>query len=191
MKKNQKTIETKDNSGIKIVPVKVQDILNYEVRIGECHVRNDISETIIKNDYLSISKLMKMISEGFFITTSNFNEKLEPSFEQVILMEYWYGNNPDFKQELKDKNIFPTFIIEHDKGGELAEEHTAVLGYCFNKRIDSPQLRADIFNAFGKIFPSDSALIECYNAYDWGDITNLTISNYVYVPVEGDVSYGD
>lgn len=188
MKKFENEIDTKDNSSITILPLEVEDILSFEVRIAEYYTRN-IRDIRVRNDYLSIAKLIDTISEGYNITICDFKQ-VQP-IKQVLLIEYWYGNNPDFKQELKDKNIFPTFIIEHDKGGELAEEHTAVLGYCFNKLIDSPQLEADIFNAFGKIFPSASALIECYNAYDWGDITNLTISNYVYVPVEGDVSYGD
>lgn len=188
MKNDNNLIDTKDNSDITILPLEVDNILNYKVQIIECHARNDIREIIIKNDYLSIAELIKMISDGYDITACNFKQKLTPPFKQLLLIDYYYGNNPNFKQELKDKNIFPTFIIEHDQGSDFTEEHTAVLGYCFNEPIDSPQLATDIFNSLGSIFHS---LVECYNAYDWGNITNLTISNNVYVPVKGDVSYGE
>ena len=194
MKKFDNEIDTKDNSNITILPLEVANILNFEVRIAEYYACNNIRDIRVRNDYLNISNLIEKISEGYFIIPSDYENSLTPFFQQVYLIEYWYGNNPDFKQELKAKNIFPTFIIEHGKGGDLADEETAVLGYCFIKPITDGQFADDIFNALcEKIFNSKPFYddeIDFYTPYDYGNITNLTISNNVYVAVKGD-SYGE
>lgn len=192
---NKNVIETKDNSNITIVPFEVDNILEHEVRIAECYARNDIRVIRVSNDFLSIAKLLEKISEGYSITTVNFDENLVPFFQQVFLIDYSYGDDPDFKQELKDKNIFPTFIIEHAEGGFLVDPQTAILVYCFKEPIRSEQSAEDIYNTlWEKIFNSKHSDDEIcwYSAYDCGSITNLTISNIVYVPVvNGVVSYGD
>lgn len=180
MKKFENEIDTKDNSSITILPLEVEDILSFEVRIAEYYTRN-IRDIRVRNDYLSIAKLIDTISEGYNITICDFKQ-VQP-IKQVLLIEYWYGNNPDFKQELKDKNIFPTFIIEHEERGFIGDEHTAILGYCFNEPIKNKIFVVDIYNALLKmIFNSELSEFEsnCYNAYDYGAITNLTISNNVY-----------
>lgn len=194
MKKFDNEIDTKDNSNITILPLEVANILNFEVRIAEYSARDNIRDIRVRHDYLNISNLIKKISEGYFITPYGYEDPVTPFYQQVYLIEYWYGNNPDFKQELKGKNIFPTFIIEHGKGGDLADEETAVLGYCFIKPITDGQFADDIFNALckkifnSKFFYDDE--IDFYTPYDYGNITNLTISNNVYVAVKGD-SYGE
>lgn len=191
---NKNLIETKDNSNITILPLEVDDILRREVRIAEYYARNDIRIIRVKNDYLTIAQLIEKISEGYFITTADFDENQGSFSQQVFLIEYLYEDTPDFRQELKAKNIFPTFIIEHEEGGFLAEAQTAILVYCFNEPIENEELAEDIYDTlWKKIFNSKYSDDEIcfYSAYDCGAIKNLTISNNVYVPVEGDVSYGD
>lgn len=182
----KKVIDTKDNLDIILLPFEVDNILSREVRIAEYYARNNICDIRVRNDYLSIAKLIELISEGYNITTGNFDKKLVPFFQQVILIDYWYGNNPNFKQELKEKNIFPTFIIEHEDGGFLADKETAVLGYCINAPIENETLVDNFYKYLCKILFNSAccdAELPCYDAYDYGTITNLTISNTVYFPL--------
>lgn len=187
MKKFENKFDTKDNSNITILPFEVDNILRCEVRIAEYYARNNICDIRVRNDYLNIANLIEKISDGYSISSSDNEDLLIPFFQQVYLIEYWYGNNPDFKQELKAKNIFPTFIIEHGKGGDLADEETAVLGYCFLRPIRDELFSKDVYTALCKKifnFENADAEIECYNSYDYGIITNLIISNNVYVAVK-------
>lgn len=187
---NKNVIDTKDNSDIKLLPLEVDYILGREVRIAEYYARNNICDIRVRNDYLSIAKLLEKISDGYFISPSENDDKFEPFFQQVFFIDYYYGDDTDFKQELKDNNIFPTFIIEHDKGGFVGDEHTAVLVYCLNEPTRDIELVNNIYKALCKKGVGDDEIIS-YNAYDYGPIKNLTVSNIVYVPVKGDSSYGD
>lgn len=184
-------IDTKEVT-VGLVPYQVDDILDYEVRIAECSARNNIRDIRIRNDYFSIAKIIHLFSEGYFISPYYNEDVLEPFFQQVFFIDYWYGNDPNFKQELKDKNIFPTFIIEHEEGGAMESDHTAILCYCFNEPITSEQLVADIYDALCKnIFDYEDpdTEIDCYNIYDYGKITNVTISNNIYIPLEGGIAH--
>lgn len=95
-------IDTKEVA-VGLVPYEVDDILDYEVRIAECYARNNIRDIRIRNDYFSIAKIKHLLSEGYFISPSYNEDLLEPFFQQVFFIEYWYGNDPDFKKELEDK----------------------------------------------------------------------------------------
>lgn len=177
---------------VDLVPYPVDDILDYEVRIAKFYVRNDIRDIRIRNDYFSIAKILQLFSEGYIIIPSNSTEELEPFFQQVILIEFYYGNTPDFKQELKNKNIFPTFIIEHEERGCIGYDYTAILGYCLSKTIENETIMEEIYSHLYKILfncQNAETAIDFYNAYDYGKITNVTISNNIYVPVEGGIAH--
>lgn len=194
---NRKTINTKDYISENIVPLKVPDILNYEVRIAECYARNDIRDVRIRNDYFSIAKIIQLISDGYFICPSDEMEELEPFFQQMILIDYYCGNDPNFKQRLADENILPTFIIEYEGPGITCSEgeKNAILGYCFTAPMKNPmheeimckKICEKIYNS--KInYPEDYEITD-YNSYDYGDITGISISNNLYVPVFGEIAY--
>lgn len=171
MKKNN-LIDTKANLRGRIVPFKVQDILNYEIWTSICRE----GKTATRDTVCTIAKLLQLISAGYTIIPC----KTSPKFcQQLLLLEYNYSYN---------YRISPTFIIEHKRRnyyGVSRQSTTVILGYCFNTPIRSKSL----FEAISSNLNHNTFFnyeIKRYCSNDFIDnITNVTISNNIYVPIVG------
>lgn len=187
-------IDTKEEITIKATPVEVNDILDYEVRIAECYARDDIHDIRIRNNYLSIFKIIELAKEGYYITPCNLLEELEPFFQHALFIEYWYDDDPDFEQKLSELGILPTFIIKH-KGTKYCwygTDNYATLVYVLEEPITNAILMDDIYRYLCKLLFSSEytdAEIDSYNAYDYGYITGVTVNNILYTPVEGGTAH--
>lgn len=175
-----------------IVPYKTQDIVHYEVWTS---IRLE-GKTAIRNTTCTIPKLLQLISKGYTIIPY----KTSPKFcQQILLLGYDYSYNQKIEPIAFNKKIMPTFIINHEQPcyySVSSAKRQAILGYCFNEPIRNKNLmraistrllsRLDNYNDCG------NCELESYcSNYLTTKVTGVTISNNIYVPVEGDVSYGD
>ncbi len=113
---SKKTIYANEKYKCNIMPIEVEDVLNCEVRIAECDIRNSIC-----------------------------------------------GKYEDY----------------------------AILGYCFSEAIRSENLKRDISRNLQEMLFNLRSLeneIYSYNSYDYGTITNVTITNNIYAPVVGGIA---
>ena len=70
----------------------------------------------------------------------------------------------------------------------------AILGYCFKSPIEDEKLKEDIYSNLQKmLFSSKSLKSENDDYYidDYSIITNVTITNNIYVPVGGITNEGE
>ncbi len=175
-----------------IVSYKAQDILHCEMWTNICRE----GKTAVRNTTCTISKLLQLISAGYTVIPC----KTSPKFcQQILLLRYNYSDEKEIEPIAFNKKIMPTFIINHEQPcyySVSSAEKQAILGYCFNEPIRSKTLmkaistrllsRLDNYNYWGNY----ELKSYCSN-YFTTKVTGITISNNIYIPVEGDVSYGE
>lgn len=180
-------IDTKEVA-VGLVPYQVEDILNYEVWIEQCNGGNDIGEIEFRNSFCTIHYLVNLISEGYLIYPWKPSKYF---YQQMLLFEY-NGDISKFKQTSLDNNVFPTFIIEHKRFNSDSNtmDNTAILGYLFRKPIKNIKVMKGIHDYLTDImnYPYCGELYN-YCTYDYGKITNVTITNNIYIPVKGGIAH--
>ncbi len=189
MKNNNNLIDTKDNSNIKIVPCKVQDILQYKVLtlIGNPFDRPIV--TLSLQDIIS-----KIFSNAYDFSAYNVNFSknrqiitiLAPkSTDHLVESDIWkYMNKIGF---------VPTLAYSSScyDCPELNDEYSFMFTYILNEPIKDIKMIESIEKYLSEIVFAGYKVHIIDNIATEGTLTELYVSDNIYLPVKGDVSYGE
>lgn len=198
MKNNNNLSDTKDNLSGEIVSFKVQDILNYQI---STMYKGEEYDTL---DNFTILDLLKMISSKTPILVDGYMD-YDCSQQQVILVHFWNNKEHFTKSEVwkyvNEIGLVPTFVFNdvipntYLKNLETDQETMFSFAYVLNQPIlDERVIERISDNLMKNVFSKYHGYIECQHPQNFvieNNITELYISNNVYVPVEGETSYGD
>lgn len=196
--KKQNLTDTKDNLSGEIVSFKVQDILNYQI---STMYKGEEYDTL---DNYTILDLLKAISSKNPILVDGYVD-YDCTQQQVILVHFWNNKEHFTKSEVwkyvNEINLVPTFAFNdvipntYLKNLETDQETMFSFAYVLNQPILDERIIERISdNLMKNVFSKYHGYIECKHPQIFiieNNITELYISNNVYVPVEGEVSYGD
>ena len=183
-----------DNLSGEIVSFKVQDILNYQIST----MYKDKEYDTLGN--YTILSLLEMISSKTPILVDGFMD-YDCSQQQVILVHFWnnkeHFTKSDVWKYVNEIDLVPTFAFNdvvpntYLKNLETDETTMFTFAYVLNQPIlDERIIERIIDNLMKNVFSKYHGYIECEHPQHFiieNNITELYVSNNVYVPVEGGI----
>lgn len=189
-------LEEEKNYTLEFYPKRVEDISHYKIGMplfGE-------ETSLVTN--LTISDLVKRFSEYNSYPANEYLEK------QVVMVSFSSGGeyctNTNVWEHIHQMSFIPTFAFNYvsadtyDPIEETYEVSDFIFGYVLDKPITDKKLMNTILDYLSEnIFYNfkDEYGIEVHNltGWLWGPFENITeiyISNNIYVPVEGGLYNG-
>lgn len=167
----------------KFKPLKVTNILNYEVSV----MTNSIEKSTYKSRTCSIAEILQLISTGHSISSEEYPN-------QLIFVNFPVKYKDSILRIAEDNNLYPTFIINSGKynydNGIYTNENLTFC-YCLEKSIID-YVKYSFEQHLKTVFHS---YWDDFNTYGYSGtglllgFTNITISNNIYIPVEGGIAH--
>lgn len=173
--------DTKQNLTGKIVPVKVEDILNYEILTMVCPKGQ---ETYRSKTY-TIGKIPQLISKKCSISP-------DMQYPQIVFIDLYTNNRDNVLKYAESNKLCPTLVLNsemYDYANGICVNGPVTFCYCFSVPVTNY-----VMNEFVKhlkdVFHSYCSGLYCldYNvSLKIFKPTNIIISNNIYVLVKGGI----
>lgn len=193
--KKENLIDTKENLSGEILPFKVQDVLQYQ--ISTMYQGEDYDT--LKN--CTILGLLELICSKTPILIDGYMD-YDCTQQQVILVHFCnnkeHYTKSDVWKYVHEINLIPTFAFNdvvpntYLENLETDEETMFSFAYVLNQPILDERIIERISdNLMKNVFSKYHGYIECAHPQYFAiknNITELYVSNNVYVPVEGGIT---
>lgn len=174
-----------------IVPLSIEDILNYKVSTNIYTRSNNSNRTTTCNIY-ELLQIMA-IDDEFIVSTNIYGLK-----QQILFIHFYDVNMNSVLEFAMKNNLTPTFVVNGNNytyRNELCSGEDFTFVYFLNEPITNDALMSSIDRHLETIFQPQfpNCEVGCYTNLDMTDVDitnnfiNIIISHNVYVPVRGGI----